>query len=154
MFVMHLLPAGFLNLIINLILFAGILSLAASFLVRYLPFVRPYQTPAMLAGIVLLVIGVYWKGGYSVEMDWRKKVEELEAKLVVAEAKSQQVNTVIKTEVVTKIQKVKEVKYRNKEVIKEVEKVIDRECTVAPEAIEILNAAARNEAVILKGVDQ
>lgn len=154
MWLLHLLPAGFLNFIINLILFAGILAISASFLVKYLPPVRPYKTPALIAGIVLLVVGVYWKGGYGVEMEWRAKVEALEAKLVVAEAKSQEVNTVIKTEVVTKIQKVKEVRYKNKEVIKEVEKIIDRECKVAPEAIEILNAAARNEAVILKGIDE
>lgn len=155
MYLLHLLPDAFLALIVNLTLALGVaVTVFGFYFARLLPATQLYQTPIKLLGIAILVLGVYWKGGYSVEMIWRAKVEELETKLMVAEERSKQVNTVIKTEVVTKIQKVKEVRYKNKEVIKEVEKIIDRECKVAPEAVEILNAAARNEAVILKGIDE
>jgi hypothetical protein len=95
------------------------------------------------------------KGGYEVEMQWRNRVAEMEAKVAAAEAKSKETNTVIQERVVTKIKRVKEVQVKNREVIKQVEKIINAECTVPKEAIDILNAAARNEeAVITKGLAQ
>jgi hypothetical protein len=95
------------------------------------------------------------KGGYEVEMQWRNRVAEMEAKVAAAEAKSKETNTVIQERVVTKIKRVKEVQVKNREVIKQVEHIINAECTVPKEAIDILNAAARNEeAVITKGLAQ
>jgi hypothetical protein len=79
----------------------------------------------------------------------------MEAKVAAAEEKSKETNTVIQERVVTKIKRVKEVQVKNKEVIKQVEKIINAECTVPKEAIDILNAAARNEeAVITKALAQ
>jgi cysteinyl-tRNA synthetase len=104
--------------------------------------------------VLALALGLYFKGGFEVEQQWRDRVKVMEAKVAAAEAKSKEVNTVIQKQVVTKIQKVKEVQYKNREVIKQVEKIIDKDCTVPPEAIDILNAAARNEAVILKGLPE
>ena len=152
MFLLHFLPDSFLHTVINLVLFSGLgLTVIGFFLVGWIPGLRNYKTLVQILGVVLLVAGIYWKGGYGVEMEWRAKVAELEAKLKTAEEKSAQVNTVIKEKVVTKIQKVKEVQVKNQQIIKEVEKIIDAECKVPKEAIDVLNAAARNEeAVIIK----
>lgn len=152
MFLLHFLPDSFLHTVINIVLFAGLgLTVIGFFLVGWIPGLRNYKSLVQILGVVLLVAGIYWKGGYGVEMEWRGKVAELEAKLKTAEEKSVQVNTVIQEKVVTKIQKVKEVQVRNQQVIKEVEKIIDAECKVPKEAIDVLNAAARNEeAVIIK----
>ena len=77
------------------------------------------------------------------------------AKVAAAETKSKEVNTVIQEKIVTKTKVVRDTKVVNKEIIKEIEKRIDNECTVSPEVIEILNAAATNRAaVITKGLDQ
>jgi len=153
MFLLHFLPDSFLHTVINIVLFAGLgLTGIGFFLAGWIPGLRNYKTLVQIIGVVLLVAGIYWKGGYGVEMEWRAKVEALEAKLKTAEEKSAQVNTVIKEKVVTKIQKVKEVQVKNQQIIKEVEKIIDAECKVPKEAIDVLNAAARNEeAVIIKG---
>ncbi len=152
MFLLHFLPDSLLSTIINLVLFSGLaLTLVGFFLVGWIPGLKNYKSLIQIIGVIALVAGIYWKGGYGVEMEWRSKVAELEAKLKIAEEKSAQVNTVIKEKVVTKIQKVKEVQVKNQQVIKEVEKIIDAECRVPKEAIDILNAAARNEeAVIIK----
>jgi len=152
MFLLHFLPDSFLHTVINLVLFSGLgLTVIGFFLVGWIPGLRNYKSLVQILGVVLLVAGIYWKGGYGVEMEWRAKVAELEAKVKAAEEKSQQVNTVIKEKVVTKIQKVKEVQVKNQQIIKEVEKIIDAECKVPKEAIDVLNAAARNEeAVIIK----
>ena len=95
------------------------------------------------------------KGGYEFEMQWRDRVAEMQKKVDAAEAKSKVVNTDIKTKIVTKIKKIKEVQYKTKEVIKEHETVINAECKVPKEAIDILNSSARGEAaVVTKGLTQ
>jgi hypothetical protein len=156
MFLLHFLPDSFLHTIINLVLFTGLgLTAVGFFLSGWIPGLRNYKTLVQILGVVLLVAGIYWKGGYGVEMEWRARVAELEAKVKVAEAKSKEVNTVVKERVVTKIKRVKEVQIKTRDVIKQVEKIIDAECKVPKEAVDILNAAARNEeAVITKGLAQ
>jgi hypothetical protein len=91
---------------------------------------------------VLLVSGVYFKGGYSVEMEWRAKVAELESKVAVAEQKSKEVNTQIQTVYVDRVKVVKEKQIVIQEKLKTVEVKIDANCKVVPEAIDILNDAA------------
>jgi carbamoyltransferase len=49
---------------------------------------------------VLLVLGVWLRGGYDVEMSWRAKVAEAEARVAAAEQKSQETNTVIEQKIV------------------------------------------------------
>lgn len=143
MFLLHFLPDSFLSTVINLVLSSGLaLTLVGFFLVGWIPGLRNYKSLVQILGVVLLVAGIYWKGGYGVEMEWRARVAELEAKLKTAEEKSAKVNTVIKERVVTKIQKVKDVQIKIKREIVEKEKIIDANCTVPPEAIEILNKAA------------
>ena len=92
MWMLAFLPDAFLAWIINTILITGIIGFAASFffgyVVRWLPSIAPYHLLIQVVSIVLLVAGVYFKGGYSVEMDWRAKVAELESKVAIAEQKS------------------------------------------------------------------
>lgn len=148
MYLLHLLPDAFLSLIVNLTLVIGIVVTVFGFYFAKLILVtRAYQTPIKLLGIAILVLGVYWKGGYSVEMIWRNKVTELESKLLVAEEKSKQVNTVIEEKIIYRTKKIKEIQYKTKQVIKEKEKIINAECRVPVEAIDILNAAAAGKEV-------
>jgi hypothetical protein len=124
------------------------------FILRF-KFLENWRLILQVIGVMALGAGLYMKGGYEVEMEWRNRVAEMEAKVAAAEAKSKETNTVIQERVVTKIKRVKEVQVKNKEVIKQVEKIINAECTVPKEAIDILNAAARNEeAVITKALAQ
>jgi hypothetical protein len=153
MFLLHFLPDGFLQLIINIVLLTGAgLTGIGFFLVGFIPGLRNYKTLIQIVGVILLVVGIYWKGGYGVEMEWRAKVAELEAKVAAAEVKSKEVNTIIKEKIVTKTKVIHDTKVITKQVLKEVEKRIDSECTISPEVIDILNAAARNETP--KGVQQ
>ena len=94
---------------------------------------------------MLLVAGIYFKGGYGVEMEWRSKVAELEAKVAVAEAQSKDAITALDKKTKEKVKIVKEVQVVIKERIKEVEKRIDADCKVDPEAINIINDAAKNQ---------
>ena len=101
MWMLSFIPDAFLAWVVNTVLIVGAVGFAASFffgfVLRYLPSLAPYRMIIQVASIVLLVAGVYFKGGYSVEMEWRAKVAELEEKVKVAEEKSKQVNEKIVT---------------------------------------------------------
>ena len=143
MFLLHFLPDSFLATIINLVLFSGLgLTVVGFFLIGFIPGARNYKTLVQILGVVLLAAGIYWKGGYGVEMEWRGRVAELQAKIDAAEVKSKEVNTVIQEKVVTKIKHVKDTQVKIQKQIVEKEKIINSECTVPPEAIELLNKAA------------
>ena len=154
MFLLQLLPTSMLIYFVNLIFYTGIVCTVLGFVLRF-KFFEQWRLILQVIGVIALGAGLYMKGGYEVEMQWRDRVAEMEAKVAAAEAKSKETNTVIQERVVTKIKRVKEVQVKNREVIKQVEKIINAECTVPKEAIDILNAAARNEeAVITKALAQ
>jgi hypothetical protein len=88
MWILHFLPDALILWICNIVLLAGILLTAAAFFIRRIPVINQYRTPAQVLGIALLVIGVYWRGGYAIEMEWRERVAEVEARVAAAEAKS------------------------------------------------------------------
>jgi hypothetical protein len=142
-FLLHFLPDGFLQFIINIVLLTGLgLTSIGFFLVGFIPGLRSYKTLIQIVGVVLLALGIYWKGGYGVEMEWRAKVAELQEKVAAAEAKSKETNTVIQEKIVTKVKHIKDVQVKIQQQIVEKEKIINSECTVSSEAIAILNKAA------------
>ncbi len=144
MWMISLIPLGVLNWIINLILLAGITGLFAGWIGKWIPFYGRYASILKPIGIALLCVGLFLKGGYSTEAAWRAKVADLEEKVKVAEEKSKEVNVQIQTKIVEKVKVVKDVQIVIQDRIVEKEKIIDAECKVAPEAISILNDAAKN----------
>ena len=140
------LPDAFLVWIINTILIVGIVGFVASFffgyVVRWIPTIAPYHLLIQVISIVLLVAGVYFKGGYSVEMAWRERVAELEAKIAISEKKSKEVNEKIVTVYKDRVKVVKETQVVVQEKIKIVEVKIDSQCTITPDTVDILNQAA------------
>jgi hypothetical protein len=142
-FLLNFIPDSFLIWVVNTILLAGLLGTFSSYFIRFIPPLIPYAGLVKTVGIILLVAGVYLRGGYGVEMEWRNRVAEMEAKVAIAEAKSKEANVKIETVVKEKIKVVKEVQVVIQERIKEVEKRIDAQCVVDPEVITILNDAAR-----------
>ena len=93
----------------------------------------------------MLVAGVYFRGGYDTEASWREKLRVAEEKAKIAEEQAKVVNEKIVIQYRDRVKTVKEnvIVYQDK--IKEVEKIINQECKVAPEAIDILNNAAKNK---------
>ncbi len=134
-------PDSILHAFVNSVFYAGIITSLLGFVFNF-SYLRPYRLIVQVVGIMLLVAGVYFKGGYEVEMQWRERAAELQAKVDAAVVKSQETNTVIKTKVVTKIKRVKEIQVQLQKEIVEKEKIINGECVVPKEAIEILNKAA------------
>jgi hypothetical protein len=120
----------------------GVVLTAIAFFIKSIPLVNQYRVPAQVLGIALLVLGVYFRGGYSVEQQWRERVAEVEAKLKQAEEQSAQANTKIETRVVNKTQYIKTrgadiVKYVDREVVR-----YDDACKIPQPFIKAHNDAA------------
>jgi hypothetical protein len=156
-----LLPDAFLNWFYWAIIVAGITGVLAGWLGKWIPFYGNYVKILQPVGIILLVLGVWLRGGYDTEMSWRAKVAEAEARVAAAEQKSQETNTIIEEKVVEKTKVIKEKgntivkyidRYNDREVIKIVEgpervrieeviKYIEK-CPVPKEIIDLHNQAA------------
>ena len=143
---LSLVPESIFILIYYIMLSVGIVLYIASKLVAWIPMMGQYKLPAELVGVVLLVVGAYFYGGHGVQSAWLDRVAELEAKVKIAEEKSQQVNTVIETKIVTKVKVIKENVYVNREIIKEVAgKQLDSQCTLPKSTVSLHDSASRNE---------
>jgi len=143
---LSLIPDSIFVWIYYVMLTLGVGLYVASKLVTWIPLMGQYKLPAELVGVVLLVVGAYFYGGYGVQAAWQARVAELEAKVKAAEEQSQKVNTIIQERVVTKIKVVKENVYVNREIIKEVAgKQLDASCSLPKSTISLHDSASRNE---------
>jgi len=148
MWLLHFLPDALILWICNIVLLAGVLLTVTAFFIKRIPVINQYRTPAQVLGIALLVMGVYWRGGYAVEQEWRERVAEMEARVAAAEAKSAEENVKIVTKVVTKTQVIRTrgetiTKYIDREIIRYDEKFAPGgQCEIPQEFIKAHNSAA------------
>ena len=149
MWALGFVPDSFLLYIINTVLLVGAVSSFLSFFLLHkilnkFPALAPYHLLIQVVSAVLLVAGIYFKGGYSVEMSWREKVKEAEAKVAVIEEQSRELNHQLEEERKKKQQVKIEYYTTVKTQIKEVEKQINAECKIDPKVNELINKAATN----------
>jgi hypothetical protein len=142
MLLLSLIPDSFLVYFVNIIFYVGLISTLLGFILRF-NFLTPYRLICQVVGVLFLSAGLYFKGGYEVEQQWRDRVTELQKKVEIAEEKAKTANAEIQTKVITKIQKIHDTKVVTKEIIKEKRVLIDANCDVPQEAIDILNNAAK-----------
>ena len=154
--IISLIPDAVLNWVYWLIIVVGLTGIAAGWLGNWIPFYGIYVRILKPVGVVLLVLGVWLRGGYDVEMAWRDKIAKLEEKVKIAEAESQKVNTEIVTKVVNQTKVVREkgdaiIQYIDREVVKDKEVIkFVESCPIPPVIINIINAAAKNQPIQLK----
>ena len=152
MWMLSFVPDSLLIWIVNTILIIGAVGSFLSFFVLHkllnkIPALAPYYLLIQVVSAVLLIAGIYFKGGYDVEASWRDKIRVAQEKAALAEKQAAELNTKLNSEIKKKQRVVTEntIVYRDR--IREVEKIIDKECKVAPEAIDIHNAAAKNKSL-------
>lgn len=135
------------EIVIHLILIAGILGLLCGFVLGFIPVFNRYKLPIQIISVLVFALGVYLEGGLANEKEWKIKEKEMEAKIAKAEAEANKVNTQIVTKTVTKTQVVKE---KGDEIIKYVEREIVRynnECKIPDLVIQVHDAAALNKSL-------
>lgn len=142
MWFLHFLPDSFIVWFCNILLLTGIVTVAAGFVAHRIPVLWSYQLGFKLAGIALLVLGVYFRGGIAVETEWRERVAAVEAKLAIAEKASAEANTQIEaksqkktTEIRQRTQYIRQ--YVDREVVR-----YDAGCTIPQPFIRAHNDAA------------
>ena len=134
----------------NILLLIGtVLTVAGFFIHRIpMPLLWQYQLPFKIVGMLLLVAGVYFRGGYAVEAEWRERVAEVEAKLRAAEEQSVKENVRIQERVVKKTEYITRrgqdiIQYVDKEIVKyDVKFAPGGQCEIPREFITTINRAA------------
>lgn len=144
MWILSFVPDSFLHLVVMGILFSGIGMYVLSFFTRFVPPLIPYSELVRIVGTGLFASGIYFYGSYSTEMSWRGRVNELEDKVAASEQRSKDNNVQIKTVYVDRVKVVKDTKVIIQEKIVNVASKIDAKCEVVPDALDILNEAAKN----------
>lgn len=143
MWMLSFVPDHLIAQAIHAVLILGVVGFVASYFASKLPAVGSYAIPLKLIFFLLFIGGVYFEGSIQTEKEWRSRVAEMEEKVKLSEAKSKETNTIIKTKIVQKVKKIREVEFKIVEKIKEVEKLIDAKCELDPAVITILNDAAK-----------
>jgi len=149
MWMLSLVPDSLLLYIINTVLLVGAVGSFLSFFLLHrilnkFPALAPYHLLIQIVSAVLLVGGIYLKGGYGVEMSWRERVKEAEAKVAQVEEQSKELNKQLEEERKKKQQVKIEYYATVKTQIKEVERQINAECKLDPKVNELINKAATN----------
>lgn len=146
MSLLQLLPDGSVLFFTYLIIFSGIVCYSVSKILKWTLVLSNGAIPIELAGIAVLAAGTYLYGGHEVEEVYKLKIKHLEEQVNIAEAKSQQINTVIEEKVVNKVKIVKEIVHVNTEIVKEVVGAqLDSQCKLPKSTVVLHNSASQNE---------
>jgi len=150
MWILHFLPDALILWFCNILLLIGtVLTVTGFFIHRIpMPLLWQYQLPFKIVGVLLLVAGVYFRGGYAVEAQWRERVAQVEAKLRAAEEQSVKENVRIQERVVKKTEYITRrgqdiIQYVDKEIVKyDVKFAPGGQCEIPREFITTINRAA------------
>ena len=147
MWILSVLP----DWVFHAMLAAGVLGTVAGFVLGMIPFIKPYIIPIRVISLLVLAAALYLEGGIADNLIWQMRVKEVEAKVALAEAKSQEKNVEIVTIVAEKTKVIHErgktiTKYIDREVAvdKEVIKFVEN-CPIPDIIIKTHNAAAQNK---------
>jgi hypothetical protein len=132
--------------VFHLIVVAGFIGLAASLVLKFIPFVSLYRLPIQVASIAILVFGVYMEGGIATQEKWEARVAEMKLEMAKKETASAEVTTKVVTKYINKVQIVKE---KGNDIIKQVPVYItkdaDAKCAVPTGFVVLHDSASRNE---------
>ena len=142
MWILHFLPDSIILAFCNILLLVGVVATAAGFFAHRIPGLWQFQLAFKLGGILLLVLGVYFRGGLAVEQQWRERVAAVEARLAEAEKASTEANTKIDSRAQKRTAQVRERtqiirQYVDREVVK-----YDNQCAVPEPFVRAHNNAA------------
>jgi hypothetical protein len=142
MWILHFLPDSIIVWFCNILLLTGIVATVAGFVAHRIPVLWSYQLGFKLAGIALLVLGVYLRGGIAVEETWRERVAEVEARLATAEKAATEANTQIEQKSQKKTTEIRQrTQYIRQYVDREVVKYNDQ-CQIPEPFVRAHNTAA------------
>ena len=141
MWFLSFIPDWILQWAIHGLVILGLILTFIGSLVRFIPVIQPYAMVGRQLGIVLLVIGVFFEGGYATEMSYRVRIAEMQAKIKEAEIQSAKVNEKLVAEVSKNKELIKEKVNRNAKDIESKREAINAECKLSDDAWVLYNRA-------------
>ena len=141
MWFLSFIPDWILQWAIHGLVILGLLLTFVGSLVRFIPIIQPYTLVGRQLGIVLLVIGVFFEGGYATEMSYRARIAEMQAKIKEAEVKSAKANEKLAAEVSKNKELIKEKVNKNAKDIEAKREAINAECKLSDDAWVLYNRA-------------
>ena len=132
------------DFVYHLLLLASIIAFGACYILKMIPFVSTNVEIIRIISIVVMIFAVWMEGGIVNEAKWKARVAELEAKVLVAEAKSAKINTVIETVYVDRVKVVTDTRVALQNTIRKSANKLDQTCRIPEQAITILNQSAGN----------
>lgn len=122
----------------------GTLGLIASFLVKFIPFIYRYLVLIQILSVLMIAFGLYYSGVAANEAKWQLEARLLKEKVLIAEKHAQEVTSKVEYIFVDRVQKVKDVQFIIQERIRDIAVSIDSQCRITPDALDIVNSAAKN----------
>lgn len=142
MWILHFLPDSTILWFCNILLLTGVITVVAGFFAHRIPGLWQYQLAFKIGGILLLVLGVYFRGGLAVEQEWRERVAEVEKKLAVAQAQAAEANQQIENKTQQRVTQIRQrMTYIKQYVDREVVKYNDQ-CQIPQAFVRAHNQAA------------
>lgn len=141
MWILHFLPDSVILWFCNILLLAGIVLAIAGLFAQRIPVIWQYQLPFKVLGIALLAAGVYFRGGYDIEMTWRERVAEVEKRVAEAEAAAKEANEKLEKKTVERVTAIRNrTEYISRYIDREIVKY-DSQCVIPPSFIKAHNDA-------------
>ena len=141
MWFLSFIPDWILQWAIHGLVILGLVLTFIGSLVRFIPVIQPYALVGRQLGIVLLVIGVFFEGGYATEMSYRARIAEMQSKIKEAEVKSAKANEKLAAEVSKNKELIKEKVNKNAKDIEAKREAINAECKLSDDAWVLYNRA-------------
>ena len=145
MWFLSLIPDAWLHWFVHGIVILGIVLSVVGTIGKSISFIAEYGFIVKAIGSLLLLVGIFFEGGYGVEMMWRAKVNEMQKQIDVAEQKSKDANVELSKALKQKTIVIKEKVIQNAKQIESNRAVINSECKLSDTAWMLYNSSIKNE---------
>lgn len=139
MWLLNFLP----NFIFDLLMLIGVLGVAASLILKSIPFISKYNIPILIASIFITTIAAWYNGAIAKDIEYKLAIEDMKLKVAESEKQAAEANAQIEYIFIDRIQPIKDVQVVVQEKIKNVAVNIDDNCKITIDTIDILNSAAQ-----------
>ena len=144
MWFLNFIPDALLHWFVHGVLLLGLVLSVLGAVGKNISFIAEYGFVVKFFGSLLFVIGVFFEGGYGVEMSYREKIAEMQKEINLAKQQSKEVNDKIESKV---IEKVKIIKEQTNEINQDIETKrnnINAVCKLSDDAWVLYNRATKN----------
>ena len=143
MWFLNFIPDAWLRLFVHGVVVLGLVLTLGGSILNLIPVIKNYSRILGLLGLPILCAGIFFEGGYGVEMSWRHRVEEMQAKIAESEAKAAEANKNLSLALITRKAEIDASQKVIKDQLTKYASQIDAQCVVNPKAIDLINKAAQ-----------